>query len=1378
MKMKLISFSLLLSCAFNLILSESEPNAYKPELIANGFPKSFGGVIREDEKVVQIEPPLQAKDRDTLGGASYICGFHLSWRRTRHQSGANEQDALTIEDEIPFKAEVKNRSNGLAEVRVKDGFSLNCEQVSSYALKVAAFDCGSPPLVSEWANLDIQLLDYNEYRPVFEERSYRAYIEENRIYQSIIQVVAKDKDCNNDGKVCGYRIMNNDTNSPFHIDSKGIISNIVPLEHEKNSNWMLDVSAFDCDGKTSEKNTVVNIIVQQTCESRLHGINSLISITPPKLGNSLDTTLVSLNPVIQICSTQCLVEEVVLRMNIINNNNKEECKCNLADEDLHRQKRLGEKLEDNSKVIEFLPSPEELRSFSMDMYSNVNLPKNLDPKSIYYFDGKTNAYFVPYKRFNATMLTANDQPETSTNFTISWWMRKTPNTIFVDSNKTLDESLLSMIGEGENEIADDEKKLYSKSDKKLTMNDLEKLRKEQILCIGDNQSMSRHHTSIWIQDGHLKFLLRREHVAKKDQSKFFPAEWRWHIPEETKDGKWHFYSIRVRYPQSYLFVDNKQVAETQTEILDDWPITDLKSVGTVSVVGACWHGQRKRFAQRFQGYLAALHLHEDINVDEKNLNLNLNEKPLKMLMDTERLPTSDERKKCSCEEKLILSPSFDLKEFASEVHSSKDGKELILKTSSIDDAQSMLKAVKFHLTNFNGVNAHELMINSQAVVRCSSKSDGETENFENSGVAVAALPQEKTKIIIHQSTELKEEKEKKEFGYAIPEEMKPYKELDDDKKKMVEIHLQLYGPSTIEWHLNEKTKLQVFHPFENIEIKTGNEKFLDLCEIRLSPFVSRQEQVLLWRKAMINNEEFIRQWNLERVKKGEEKIEDLDIIDTEDGLIVTGAAPANVYEKFLQQIIYDKQMINHGHEEEIVSVICSNVNNSEISNEYRQKIIFIHDDTLNGLEEDKGRRDYSNILVNSVKFLSHQHSLQNDDVNVRHTRPMFAHKKSEAAPTKRAYFIFSAIVGVMILVGVICAAVLIKKRSAISRKYRDDRDFQKGKYSQASRGNGNTTELEWDDSDGLNITVNPMEMASDSQKSKMNSLPENDELAGRIVRRIETNTIENPQMNNKMNNKRLNTNHQQQQQQQQHPLENIQSHCAYLNPLASGEIRTNKLFENDDNEEEDDDEEDDLSEYMAETSDDDEEDEEDDDDYEDDGESDEEIDTNHQMINKMKKARESISLNSLKGIQQSAGVVSTSVPTTTTNITTTHTSTQENNRGNITMNRMFDNDNTNRNDINDEGCAYYRNDIVERPMSELSWDNEIEPSPNYKNENNDDDEDDDDDDDGDDDLNETIQPALPIDGRTNQFNDNNNNNISRTVPIHKIDGATETHITV
>lgn len=57
---------------------------------------------------------------------------------------------------------------------------------------------------------------------------------------------------------------------------------------------------------------------------------------------------------------------------------------------------------------------------------------------------------------------------------------------------------------------------------------------------------NRHHTALFIQNGHLKLLIRQDPMPSNDNVNY-ASEWMWKVPE-INDDQWHSYKIIVDYP--------------------------------------------------------------------------------------------------------------------------------------------------------------------------------------------------------------------------------------------------------------------------------------------------------------------------------------------------------------------------------------------------------------------------------------------------------------------------------------------------------------------------------------------------------------------------------------------------------------------------------------------------------------------------------------------------------------------------------------------------------------------------------------------------------------------------------------------------------------
>ena len=107
--------------------------------------------------------------------------------------------------------------------------------------------------------VNIEILNVNEYAPVFEKSSYEIKLKENTKLGTLIgRIQAEDRDKNR----IEYSILNNHE-SPFIIDKyKGIIFVNGRLDYEMKSNYLLDVIASDGNftSQTVVKIDLINIV--------------------------------------------------------------------------------------------------------------------------------------------------------------------------------------------------------------------------------------------------------------------------------------------------------------------------------------------------------------------------------------------------------------------------------------------------------------------------------------------------------------------------------------------------------------------------------------------------------------------------------------------------------------------------------------------------------------------------------------------------------------------------------------------------------------------------------------------------------------------------------------------------------------------------------------------------------------------------------------------------------------------------------------------------------------------------------------------------------------------------------------------------------------
>ncbi|XP_048845309.1 calsyntenin-2-like [Brienomyrus brachyistius] len=226
---------------------------------------SYHGVIVENLDTVLLDPPLVALDKDApepfAGG---ICAFRV------------------LGQDIPFEAVVLNRTSGEGVLRARD--PVDCETRREYSFSIQAYDCGTGDSAasrkkSHKATVHIQVDDVNEFPPVFGEPVYHAAVTEGKIYDSILQVEATDRDCSPQySQICNYDIVTPGT--PFAIDRNGNIRNTERLSYDKQRRYKIMVTAFDCGQQRARENALVRIDVKPACKPGWQGWNKRVDYEP------------------------------------------------------------------------------------------------------------------------------------------------------------------------------------------------------------------------------------------------------------------------------------------------------------------------------------------------------------------------------------------------------------------------------------------------------------------------------------------------------------------------------------------------------------------------------------------------------------------------------------------------------------------------------------------------------------------------------------------------------------------------------------------------------------------------------------------------------------------------------------------------------------------------------------------------------------------------------------------------------------------------------------------------------------------------------------------------------------------------------------------
>uniref|UniRef100_A0A8C4NTI3 Calsyntenin-2 n=1 Tax=Dicentrarchus labrax TaxID=13489 RepID=A0A8C4NTI3_DICLA len=242
------------------VLPFSSVNKHKPWIET-----SYHGVITENTDIVLLDPPLVALDKDApIPYAGEICAFNIHGL------------------EAPFEAVVLNGTSGEGQLRARG--LVDCELQKEYTFIIQAHDCGSGPGGTEGkkshkAVVHIQVNDVNEFAPVFREPQYRAAVTEGKIYDSILQVEATDQDCSPQySQICNYQITT--TNTPFAIDRNGNIRNTEKLSYDRQQQYEIQVTAWDCGQKRALHSVPVRIDVKPVCKPGWQGWNKRVDYEP------------------------------------------------------------------------------------------------------------------------------------------------------------------------------------------------------------------------------------------------------------------------------------------------------------------------------------------------------------------------------------------------------------------------------------------------------------------------------------------------------------------------------------------------------------------------------------------------------------------------------------------------------------------------------------------------------------------------------------------------------------------------------------------------------------------------------------------------------------------------------------------------------------------------------------------------------------------------------------------------------------------------------------------------------------------------------------------------------------------------------------------
>ena len=252
---------------------------------------SVGGII-DFEKEKKFELRLEARDRGGLTGTSKVIidvidvndndpvinimsfsntvsedaplGTTIAVINVKDaDSEKNGQIKCTIDKTLPFKIQssLTNYYNLVADRH------FDRETTSEYVITITATDSGSPPLSSS-VTLQLKISDVNDNVPLFEKKSYSAYVTENNSPgMSITTVSAQDLDWSQNARISYFLedtlISGHPVSNCLSINSEtGVLYAVRSFDYEQIKELQLSVKAQDGGSPPLSSNVTVKILIQ------------------------------------------------------------------------------------------------------------------------------------------------------------------------------------------------------------------------------------------------------------------------------------------------------------------------------------------------------------------------------------------------------------------------------------------------------------------------------------------------------------------------------------------------------------------------------------------------------------------------------------------------------------------------------------------------------------------------------------------------------------------------------------------------------------------------------------------------------------------------------------------------------------------------------------------------------------------------------------------------------------------------------------------------------------------------------------------------------------------------------------------------------------
>lgn len=532
-------------------------------------------------------------------------------------------------------------------------------------------------------------------------------------------------------------------------------------------------------------------------------------------------------------------------------------------------------------------------------------------------------------------------------------------------------------------------------------------KKEHILCHSDGEDMNRHHYSVFVHNCRLVLLLRKEAAPNMDMNKFQPAEWRWKLPQ-TCDGQWHHYAISMDMPQARLYVDGHLHVDSKesAEVIDDWPLHAANSVHyTKLVIGACWHGGEGKLGQYFRGHLAGLSM---------------------LKGSTER----DSVIQClnHCQEKLDFHAMADMQTGMS-VSLNSELTEITITGHNVPEVEKLLRQVGYANSRVFPASGH------RAVSLTTDVSCPEDEEVDVPDLSTSVFVREAEQPVITVSGS---------EGVSLTETG-----LEHGEAVLSDVVITILS--------HQKAQEQALATLYASKLFQGSAK-----DLGLDSLMAQLDSCLLRVDAVLKPD-------VEHFKYPTNLIAQLglEVSETEDSILLSGADSAAHYQQVLRQIRYVNVKAEDLNTRTFI-LSCSAVSGKYLSNEFITKMSVVHTshDHLVVPQAAGSNRIYAEPMMKSMNDLSAQDTLI---------------KGSTSGSTS---------IGVVVII-VVCVGFLLFMIVLGVMRIRSSQQ-RGGGSSQSEVAMEERPEMEWDNS-ALTITVNPMDQdTAYDEEYEMNGLPGDD----------------------------------------------------------------------------------------------------------------------------------------------------------------------------------------------------------------------------------------------------------------------------------------------